>query len=175
MKDMRRIIGVDPGLVCTGYAVIESDGQRSRLLHCAQIRSRRGDLASRLRIIFDQISSALSEHQPQHAAVENVFFAKDAAAALKLGQARGVAVCAAAVAGVPVFEYSSRSVKKSVVGQGAASKEQVIYMVARILQVAERSCSDEADAIAIALCHAFSAVSKRNVQADKTSRSGYGA
>ena len=167
-------MGIDPGLVCTGYAVIESDGQHSRLLHCSQIRSRRGSLALRLQTIFSQISAALSEYQPQHAAVENVFFAKDAVAALKLGQARGVAVCAAAVAGVPVFEYSSRSVKKSVVGQGGAGKEQVIYMVARILQIAERSCSDEADAIAIALCHAFSVVNKRNVQADQGKRNGRG-
>ena len=81
-----------------------------------------------------------------------------------------MAVCAAALAGVPVFEYSSRSVKKSVVGRGAATKEQVTYMVARILQMTERSCADEADAIAIALCHAFFTVNKKNVQMSQASQ-----
>ena len=152
---MQRIVGIDPGLTCTGYAVIESNGQASRLLHCDGIRSR-GALAVRLRIIFERLGVMFNTYKPHTAAIENVFFAKDALAALKLGQARGVALCAAAVAQVPVSEYSSRSVKKSVVGRGTADKKQVAYMVARILQVAERSCFDEADAIAIALCHAFS-------------------
>ena len=167
---MQRILGIDPGLVCTGYAVIESDGRVGRLVHCDSVRSRTGGLAPRLQAIFEQLSMVLKEYQPDTAAIENVFFAKDAVAALKLGQARGVAVCAAAVAGVPVFEYSSRSVKKSVVGYGTAGKEQVVYMVARILQVAERACFDEADAIAIALCHAFSTVNKTSTQLAQLAR-----
>lgn len=166
---MQRILGIDPGLVCTGYAVVESDGRVGRLLHCGSVRSR-GSLAARLQAIFERISQVLDEYQPDAAAVENVFFAKDAVAALKLGQARGVAVCAAAAAQVPVFEYSSRSVKKSVVGLGKADKGQVVYMVARILQVAERSCSDEADAIAIALCHVFSTINKTRAPLDAGQR-----
>lgn len=166
---MQRILGIDPGLVCTGYAVIESDGRVGRLLHCGSVRGH-GGLAARLQSIFERIGRVLDEYRPDAAAIENVFFAKDASAALKLGQARGVAVCAAAMARVPVFEYSSRSVKKSVVGQGKADKGQVVYMAARILQVAERSCSDEADAIAIALCHAFSTINKTRARLDANQR-----
>ena len=153
---MQRIIGIDPGLVATGYAVIESDGRASRLVASDVITTGGGALPVRLAAIFDGLTKAISAHRPDAVAVESVFMHKDASAALKLGQARGVAVCAAAVHRVPVHEYDTRVIKKTVVGRGNADKEQVQFMVARLLQVAQRCRDDESDAMAIALCHAFS-------------------
>ncbi len=153
---MQRILGIDPGLVATGYAVIESDGHAARLLASGVITTRGSALPARLGVIFDGLGDVIRDHRPEAASVEKVFVHKDAAAALKLGQARGVAVCAAATHGVPVYEYDTRVVKKAVVGRGNADKGQVQFMVARLLQVAPRRQDDEADAMAIALCHAFS-------------------
>ncbi len=153
---MQRIIGIDPGLVATGYAVIESDGHAARLLASGVIAMRGGDLPVRLGAIFDGLGKVIREHRPEATAVEAVFVHKNPAAALKLGQARGAAICAAVVNDVPVHEYDARVVKKAVVGKGNADKAQVQFMVARLLQVAQRYKDDEADAMAIALCHAFS-------------------
>ncbi len=153
---MQRILGIDPGLVATGYAVIESDGHAGRLITSGDVVTRGRDLPVRLGIIFNGLDKVIREYRPDVASVEAVFVHKDAAAALKLGQARGVAVCAAVTNGVPVYEYDTRVVKRAVVGKGNADKEQVKFMVARLLQVAARHKDDEADAMAIALCHAFS-------------------
>ena len=153
---MQRILGIDPGLVATGYAVIESNGRNSRLIASGVITTRSGELPARLGTIFDGLCEVIREHRPEAASVEAVFVHKDASAALKLGQARGVAVCAAVTHDVPVYEYDTRVIKKAVVGRGNADKEQVQFMVTRLLQVASRRRSDETDAMAIALCHVFS-------------------
>ena len=153
---MQRIIGIDPGLVATGYAIIESDGRASHLIASNVIAGSGASVPARLGAIFDGLVRVIREHRPREAAVESVFVHKDASAALKLGQARGVAVCAAVVNQVPVYEYDTRVIKKTIVGKGNAGKEQVKFMVAHLLQVAQCSRDDEADAMAIALCHAFS-------------------
>ena len=153
---MQRILGIDPGLVATGYAVIESDGHSSRLLTSGIIGAKSDELSVRLRVIFDELSDVVEKYTPQVAAVEAVFIYKDASAALKLGQARGAAICAVGVHSIPVYEYDTRVVKKNIVGKGNASKEQIQFMVARLLQISTRHKDDEADAMALALCHAFS-------------------
>ncbi len=152
---MQRILGIDPGLVSTGYAVIESEGDAARLI-ASGVVAVSGALPARLGAIFDGLNEIIREHRPEAASVETVFMHKDASAAIKLGQARGVAVCAAVTNGIPVHEYDTRVVKKLIVGKGNAAKEQVQFMVARLLQVAARYKDDEADAMALALCHAFS-------------------
>ena len=154
---MQRILGIDPGLVATGYAVIESEGDAARLIASGVVATAAsGALPERLGTIFDGLNKVIREHRPDAASIESVFMHKDASAALKLGQARGVAVCAAVTNGVPVYEYDARVVKKLIVGKGNAAKEQVQFMVARLLQIAVRYEDDEADAMAIALCHVFS-------------------
>ena len=162
---MQRILGIDPGLVATGYAVIESDGRAGRLLTSGVINTntRSSELPARLGAIFDGLVEIIRQHRPQAASVEQVFVHRNASSALKLGQARGVAVCAAVTHQVPVYEYSARTVKQSVVGKGNANKEQVQFMVARLLQIASRARADEADAMAIALCHAFTSGAKFNL------------
>ena len=154
---MQRILGIDPGLAATGYAVVESDGHTGRLIASGAISTRPGGgLPVRLGAIFSGLCEIIREHRPEAASVEAVFVYKDASAALKLGQARGVAVCAAVTHDVPVYEYDTRVVKRAIVGKGNAGKQQVQFMVSRLLQVAERHSDDETDAMAIALCHAFS-------------------
>ena len=152
---MQRILGIDPGLVATGYAAIESDGRASRLIASGVISARGGSVPERLGRIFEGVGELIREHRPEAVSIENVFVHKDATAALKLGQAHGAAVVAAVTNGVAVHEYAARAVKKAVVGRGGAGKEQVQFMVARLLQVAARHKDDETDAMAIALCHAF--------------------
>lgn len=151
----RCILGIDPGSRFTGYGIIESDGVRDRFLACGRIRLS-GTLALpvRLHTIFTELAVVMQEYQPQEVAVEQVFLARNAASALKLGQARGAAICAVAQAGVPVFEYSAKAIKQSVVGTGAADKQQVIQMIDRLLQPGRALQPDEADALATALCHA---------------------
>ena len=110
----------------------------------------------RLREIFSGIERVIQDHHPTHLAIEDVFYSKNPKSALVLGEARGVAILAAALAGIPVFEYSAREVKQSVTGNGAADKSQVSYMLGKILHLRELpERADESDAIAIAMCHAF--------------------
>ena len=110
----------------------------------------------RLRDIFAGIEAIIREYQPTHFAIEDVFYSKNPRSALVLGEARGAAILAAAMAGIPVFEYSAREVKQSVTGNGAADKSQVSYMLGKILHLTELpGRTDESDAIAIAMCHAF--------------------
>ena len=151
---MRRILGIDPGSTATGFAVIEGDGAVARLIDSGVIVPRDRALPARLGTIFEGLRAVIESHRPVAASIEAVFMHKNASAALKLGQARGVAVCASVVHGVDVYEYEARLVKKVIVGRGDASKEQVQFMVARLLQIAARHGADEADAMALALCHA---------------------
>ncbi len=151
---MRRILGIDPGSRITGYGVIDSDGIRS--IHVASGCLRLGDeeLPARLAAIFRNIANLVEQHRPTEMAIEQVFVSKSAASALKLGQARGAAICAGVMAGLAVSEYAPRSIKQAVVGAGAAEKEQVQHMVQRILQLPDKPTADQADALAVALCHA---------------------
>jgi len=154
-----RIIGIDPGLRSLGWGVIDSDGPRLRHVANGQCKSGTGDLASRLLVLFEQLSDIVATHQPQLAAVEQTFVNRDGAGTLKLGQARGVAMLVPARAGLAVSEYAPNAVKKAVVGVGHADKKQVDHMVRLQLPGCDPVGPDAADALAIAICHAFHAQS----------------
>jgi crossover junction endodeoxyribonuclease RuvC len=148
-----RILGLDPGSRRTGFGVIECCG--SELLPvahgCFNVAS--ATPAARLRLIFEGLKALLAEHGPAEVAVERVFVSRNADSALKLGQARGAALCAIP-AHVPVFEYAPRAIKLAVVGSGAAEKFQVAQMIRTLLSLGERPAADAADALAVAVCHA---------------------
>ena len=153
---MRRILGIDPGSRVTGYGVIDSNGIRSTHIASGCIRVSEGDLSQRLGEIFREVASIVAAYSPVEMAIEQVFVAKNAASALKLGQARGAAICAGVVAGLAVSEYTPRMIKQAVVGTGTADKGQVQHMVKHILQLEQKLVADQADALAVALSHAHS-------------------
>lgn len=152
-----RIIGIDPGLRCLGWGIIDSDSGRLRHVANGQCRSSGADLAQRLLSLFDQLTDVVAAHSPHAAAVEMTFVNRDGAGTLKLGQARGVAMLVPAAAGIPVAEYAPNAVKKAVVGAGHAEKRQIDHMVRLQLPGADPVGPDAADALALALCHAFHA------------------
>ncbi|MCE8005910.1 crossover junction endodeoxyribonuclease RuvC [Aestuariivita sp.] len=150
-----RVLGIDPGLRTLGWGIIESRG--SRLSHVANgvCQSQPGDLGARLLSLHTQLWQVLTDYAPQGAAVEQTFVNKDGAGTLKLGQARGIAMLVPAQFGLNVGEYAPNTVKKCVVGVGHADKEQVGHMVRMQLPGADPATPDAADALAIAICHAF--------------------
>lgn len=149
-----RILGIDPGSQVTGFGLIDVDGTRYSYLASGCIRTPSGDFAGRLREIYHQVGELTLKHQPQEVAIESVFMSKNAATALKLGQARAAAMCATFVLDLPIFEYAPRQIKQSVVGTGKAEKVQVEHMVRVLLKLKGPLQSDAADALAVALCHA---------------------
>lgn len=151
-----RVFGIDPGSGRTGYGCVETDGSRHRLVVCGAIAAPAGSgFPAQLQVIHGRLSSLLAECRPDCVAIEGVFHAANARSALKLGQARGVAVLAAVEGGYPVFEYAPAAVKRAVVGYGRAEKRQVQEMVRMLLGLAEvPSPHDAADALALAICHA---------------------
>ncbi|MCB1867146.1 MAG: crossover junction endodeoxyribonuclease RuvC [Gammaproteobacteria bacterium] len=153
---MRRILGIDPGSRVTGYGIIVSDGSRSRHIASGCIRLEGEDFSMRLGEIYRRIAGLVAEFAPEELAIEQVFVARNPSSSLKLGQARGAAICAAVVAGLPVSEYTPRMIKLSVVGTGGADKEQVQHMVRRLLGLQEKLLPDQADALAVAISHAHS-------------------
>ena len=148
-----RILGVDPGSRLTGVGIIEVKGDRVVPVYYGAIKAGDGEFTERLGIIFTGLRQLIKEHQPDQAAIESVFVAHNAASAIKLGQARGAAVCAAIDCQVPVSDYSPRSIKQAIVGKGGADKSQVQHMVGILLGIREPIQSDAADALAVALCH----------------------
>jgi crossover junction endodeoxyribonuclease RuvC len=160
-----RVLGVDPGLRTTGWGIIESEGGRLRHVANGACRSEPGELAARLLQIFDGLTEVVARFRPDAAAVEQTFVNRDGAGTLKLGQARGVAVLALARAGLEVGEYAPNAVKKTVVGVGLAAKPQVDHMVRMQLPGVEIEGPDSADALAVALCHAFHLQSSKRLQA----------
>ncbi len=153
---MIRVLGIDPGSVCTGYGVIDTDGIRSIHVAHGHLRIEGDDLPEKLGYIYYEINRLVEQWKPQEAGIEQVFMSKNAMSALKLGQARGAAICAMVQQGVKVSEYTPRFVKQAVVGTGAAKKEQVQHMVSALLGLNEKLQSDAADALAIAICHGHS-------------------
>jgi crossover junction endodeoxyribonuclease RuvC len=153
---MTRIIGIDPGSRRTGYGVIDIAGSKISYVTSGIVRLPEAGLPDRLKIIFDGISQIIQQYQPDHMAIEEVFMSQNAGSALKLGQARGAAIVAGVNGGLPVGEYSARSVKQSVVGTGAADKSQVQMMIVQLLKLSESPTEDAADALAVAVCHAHS-------------------
>ena len=150
-----RIIGIDPGLRNTGWGVIEAEGSRLSYIADGTVHSDAdAPLATRLLQIHAQLAEVLKNFTPDEAAIEETFVNKDARATLKLGQARGAAMLAPAMAGISVAEYAPNVVKKSVVGAGHAEKDQVKHMVKILLPRAEMNTADSTDALAIAICHA---------------------
>lgn len=151
---MTRILGIDPGSVITGLGLIDTGVNQTNHVHHHIIRVGKGAFPERLRIIFEGVATAIHEYQPQEVAIESVFVSKNPDSALKLGQARGAAICAAVSMNLPVAEYAPREVKKAVVGRGAADKSQIQHMVAILLSIDNNIQADAADALAVALTHA---------------------
>jgi len=150
-----RVLGIDPGAAATGYAIVEGDRRRYRLLECGVVRTGRDeDFPLRLLAIHEGILEVIERHGPDCLAVEGVFYRKNARTAVVLAHARSAAMLAGALRGLPVLEYPPAEIKNSVVGSGRASKEQVGYMVKKLLGLAETpSPADAADGCAVALCH----------------------
>jgi crossover junction endodeoxyribonuclease RuvC len=151
-----RILGLDPGSIRTGYAVIETKGPNVAYIVSGAIRTQGDTFADRLQEIFAGVDQLSNEFRPDEVAIESVFMHRNADSALKLGQARGAALCATFGLRPRVFEYAPRAVKQAVVGTGGAEKEQVQLMVKRLLSISGPLGADAADALAIALCHAYS-------------------
>jgi crossover junction endodeoxyribonuclease RuvC len=152
------ILGIDPGSRITGYGLISKEG--NRLIHIdngAIFTQSAKDFPQRLQQIFAGLSAIIEQYQPEAVAVENVFLAKNAQSALKLGQARGAAIVAAVCVGLSVFEYTALQVKQAVVGSGRAEKQQVQHMIKVLLNLPEVAQEDASDALAVAVCHAHSA------------------
>lgn len=150
------VLGIDPGTAATGYGVVVRSGpRRVRLVECGVIRTSAGEsMATRIREIHDEIVALLDRHEPHVMSVEDVFQGKNAQSALKLGHARGAIILAATLRDLPVAEYAPRQIKKAVVGNGNASKDQVGFMVQSQLRLkAPPTPADAADGVAAALCH----------------------
>ncbi|WP_294904980.1 crossover junction endodeoxyribonuclease RuvC [Tatumella sp. UBA2305] len=150
---MAIILGIDPGSRITGYGVIRQVGRQLTYLGSGCIRTNTPALPERLRLIYAGVSEIITQFSPDYFAVEQVFMAKNADSALKLGQARGAAIVAAVNHEVPVFEYAARQVKQTVTGTGAAEKAQVQHMVRNLLKLPANPQADAADALAIAITH----------------------
>ncbi len=154
------ILGIDPGLQKTGWGVIEAVDNRLRFIACGLIKTTaEWVLPARLKQIDDGLAGVLAEHRPDEAAIEETFMNNNPASALKLGQARGVAMLAPVRYGIPCAEYTANMVKKSVVGAGHADKNQVGMMIRTLLYGCGTMGADEADALAVAICHAHYAQS----------------
>jgi crossover junction endodeoxyribonuclease RuvC len=149
-----RILGIDPGLRITGFGVIEQSGTRLQYVTSGCVRSGSGELAARLKVLLDGLAGIIDQHRPEQVVIEKVFVNVNPHSTLQLGQARGSAICAAVIAGLPVAEYTALQIKKAVVGKGHAKKEQVQHMVRRLLALPGDPSPDAADALACAICHA---------------------
>lgn len=147
------ILGIDPGSITTGYGIIQHVGSKSTYIASGCIKIGQQLWPDRLKQIFLDLTYIISQYAPQQVAIERVFMHKNADSALKLGQARGVAIAAVACQNISVAEYSAREVKQAVVGYGNADKNQVQQMVKAILNLTAMPAADAADALAIALCH----------------------
>ena len=148
-----RVLGLDPGSRITGFGLIEGLGERTRCVESGCIKAPVGNMPDRLGVIYAGVAEAVLRLRPDVMAVEQVFVARSADSALKLGQARGAAIVAAISNGVPVVEYAARRVKQAITGSGSASKDQMQRMMVLLLSLPELPSPDAADALAIALCH----------------------
>ena len=167
---MSLILGIDPGSRKTGFGIIKYVSGQSEYVTSGVIKLSEGELAERLRIIYDSVTELVELHGPQELAIEQVFMARSAGSALKLGQARGAAIVACVSRDMEVSEYSARQIKQSVVGTGAADKAQVQHMVKVLLKLPEEPQEDAADALAAALCHAHTRQSMINMAGARSVR-----
>ena len=150
---MSLVLGIDPGLRVTGYGLIDVQGNRLSYVDCGCIRTEGGALPARLKKIFDGVLQLVETHRPSQVAIEEVFVGRNAASALKLGQARGAAMAACLQFKLEDSEYSARQAKQAVGGTGAAQKGQVQHMVKALLGISDTLAEDAADALAVAICH----------------------
>lgn len=151
----KRILGIDPGSRITGYGLISHNQKTQSLAHIAsghwQLNAK--EMGTRLGKLYHSMSDFIEAYQPTEVAIEQVFVHKNALSALKLGQARGVAIAAAVAHDLPVYEYAPKQIKQAVVGTGAGVKQQVQHMVKFLLRLVDYPQTDEADALAVAICH----------------------
>ena len=166
------ILGIDPGSRITGFGVINSVGSKNEYVASGCIRIKGDELPERLQQVYEGVTEVINRYCPQEMAIEQVFMARNADSALKLGQARGVAIVAGTNQDLPVHEYAARKVKQSVVGKGSADKTQVQHMVAHILKLPGLPQVDAADALAIALCHAHTRASLVQMAGARRNRNG---
>jgi crossover junction endodeoxyribonuclease RuvC len=167
-----RVLGIDPGSRITGYGIIDTDGYRCQYVNSGCIRALSDDWSLRLRTIFEGVQQLIEQYQPQQAAIEKVFMHRNADSALKLGQARGAAICAIATFSLPLSEYTPNAVKQSVVGKGHAAKEQIQHMTKVLLKLSQEPQADAADALAIALCHINTGNTLKNMRGVQGTRRG---
>lgn len=165
---MRRILGIDPGSVITGFGIVDSDGVRDFHVGHGCIKVEGDNLPEKLGHILYEVGCLIDYWKPTEVGIEEVFVSKNPMSALKLGQARGAAICAAVQRGLPVAEYSARTVKQAAVGYGAAGKDQMQEMIRVLLSLPELPPSDAADGLAVALCHAHSVSNAKVVAKDGT-------
>ena len=151
---MTLILGIDPGSRITGYGVVLDTGRGCEYVASGCIRTGAGALHERLQIVFRGVSEVIRSYEPVTMGIEQVFMARNADSALKLGQARGAAIVAAAEAGLEIAEYTASQVKQAIAGTGGADKQQVQMMVMHLLKLVQKPQIDASDALAIALCHA---------------------
>ena len=150
-----RVLGIDPGSQRTGFGVLDAAGNRLTYVASGVIRTSQADFAARLCEIFRCMQTIVAQYQPHEIAIEKVFVNRNPDSALKLGQARGAAICGTADANAEVFEYATREIKLAVVGSGNAEKAQVQLMIKSILKLEGPMTADAADALATAVCHAL--------------------
>ncbi len=162
-----RILGIDPGSQRTGVGIVDVDaaGRTTHVFHAAVNLLANDDFPLRLKQIFEELRDLVLAHRPDEVAIERVFMARNPDSALKLGQARGAAICAVVAQGLPVAEYSAKEVKQSVVGGGGAEKRQVQHMVGMLLNIERKLQADAADALAVALTHAHARASAQRMRA----------
>ena len=150
-----RVMGIDPGTLCTGYGIVDQQGNKLSLVSCGAITNKSADLLSdRFFKIYQEIQNVIRTYTPECVSIESVFYCKNANSAIKLGMVRGVAILVARENNIRIVEYSPRRVKQSVVGYGNADKSQVMHMIKRLLGLKEDlKKEDISDALALAICH----------------------
>lgn len=152
---MSLIVGIDPGSRCTGFGIIRQQGGRISYVASGCIRTTHENFPQRLHQIYLDLNEVIESYRPDEAAIEQVFLGKSVSSAFKLGQARGAALVALSSQGLSVAEYSARQIKQSIVGRGAAEKQQIQHMVCQLLGLGAQPPEDAADGLAVALCHAY--------------------
>lgn len=170
--DLRVVLGIDPGSRLTGFGLIGIEGHRVSYIESGCIRAGEGDFAGRLKIIFDGVCDIIEIYRPSEVAIEQVFMHRNPDSALKLGQARGAAICAVMSKGLTLSEYMPSEIKKATVGKGNAAKEQVQHMVQALLKLPGMPQADAADALAVALCHNHTSQTLRHLEGVRGSRRG---
>jgi len=167
---MTRILGIDPGSQRTGVGIIDADptGGVRHVFHGALLLLGNETFPLRLKQIFDDVCAIIAEHAPAEVAIERVFMARNPDSALKLGQARGAAICAAVHCGLPITEYAPKEIKQAVVGGGGAGKQQVQHMIGILLNITQKLQADAADALAIAITHAHTSASVQRIGIPRT-------